>query len=405
MTKAVSYYVYMVIGGLIGISKSFVLIKILGLSEFGKYGLIIVLSTVFQCFIGLGAVEGLAVNLPRLFLNEETDTIALELISCFYAILIRGIIITAIFIIFFVFFNLPDYIYSSLLGIATTLMTIPIIVARSARKIEVFGQIIFIKNTVTFILSVVLSLLIGLNGALLGELLGILSIITVACFNFRNKFRKIFLFQLIERESAMRKDGFALLIQGANSVLQQNIERWFVVATLGLAESGKYGFILNLFTAANLIHAAVYQHAGAVTLPRLVSPKSSRNTILIILQLVLLIGTISLICLIYLMPFLNSLFHIVMPDFGDFYFGLFWLTAAIICQILNQSEWILIAHFHQNIIKRISFISMLLALIFCLIGNIFNFSLNYFLFENFIVKFYVLVATYFAACLILKKID
>ena len=71
-----TYYLLMGLTGVLGITKGLALAKILGVTEFGAYGLTVTTGAAFQFIISLGAIDGLNIILPKLMINNDTQEIS-----------------------------------------------------------------------------------------------------------------------------------------------------------------------------------------------------------------------------------------------------------------------------------------------------------------------------------------
>jgi hypothetical protein len=285
---------------------------------------------------------------------------------------------------------------SVLLGLVNALTTLPMILARSQGHLLGFGWGMFLKALLSFAFAAAGALLYGPTGALLGELAGLIAALCII-WPWQSRRLTLTLAEARTDDRLLRSQGRPLLLQGVSTVIQQNIERWAVAATLGLAGAGNHGVALLFITAVNLVHATVVQQVGSLVLPQLAAGAPAEEVIRRVFRFAGILGICTFSVLGLIAFWANALLNFVFPAFGDFTWGLFWLGASAIAQMLHHCDWILIGRSRQNVLGNIAMWSMLLTLVLSAVGYLFQVSLEYFLFFYFIGRLYLLLATVGAA--------
>ena len=396
MTRLAFYYLAMAIAGALGVSKGVLLASLLGVEGFGIYGLAIVMGGAFQFAVGLGCVEGLSVLLPKLLAEARPNDLNQNVYAAARMIVVRAILIALAAFAVCTAVGHPSFALAALLGLANALTTIPMVLARSQGDLRGFGLRMFLKALATLACAAVGAQWGGPDGAITGEFVGLM---VALLFSWQkglsagsHEWR-----DTRSRDRELRAQGWPLLMQGANTIAQQNIERWTVAATLGLAGAGKYSFAQLFVTAVNLVHATFFQQAGSRVLARMAAGESSKRVTRQLLGFAAALGGLTFLVLIALAGNANHLLNWVFPAFGDFTWGLIWLGAAAIVQMLHHFDWILIGRSEQHVIERIAWISTVLTIALCAIGFTLGQPLEYFLFSYFVNRFFILVATFATA--------
>lgn len=379
--------------GLLGIAKGVLLARMIGMEGFGAYGLAVVLGAAFQFAIGLGAVEGLGAMLPRTLNEPQGATKALRyLLSAGMTLFLRASPLVVVAAVGFTTAGHAAFALSALLGLANALTTLPMMLTRSQGRLFGFGWAMFLKALLTLVFAAVGAILYGPNGAILGELAGLMAAL---CIIWPWQSRRLTLnwAEALTEDRLLRSQGRPLLLQGVLSVIQQNIERWAVAATLGLAGSGKYGVALLFITAVNLVHATFFQQIGSRVLPQLAAGESAEKVMRRVLRFAGILGLCTFFVLGLNAYWANELLNFFFPAFGDFTWGLFWLGASAVAQMLHHCDWIVIGCSRQRLLGNIAVWSTLLTLGLCAGGYLFQVSIEYFLFFYFIGRLYLLLAT------------
>lgn len=383
--------------GLLGIAKGVLLARVIDMEGFGAYGLAVVLGAAFQFAIGLGAAEGLGAVLPRTLQEPQGAMKALRNTRAVgMTLLMRASPLVIVTAVGFTTAGHAAMAISSLLGLANALTTLPMILARSQGQLLGFGWGMFLKALLTLAFATAGAFLHGPTGAILGELAGLM---VALCIIWPWQSQRLTLTWAEARidDRLFRNQGRPLLLQSVSTVIQQNIERWAVAATLGLAGAGKYGVALLFITAINLVHSTFFQQVGSRVLPQLAAGEPAEKVMRRVLRFAGILGICTFFSLGLVANWANTLLNFVFPTFGDFTWGLFWLGASAVAQMLHHCDWILIGRSRQHVLGNIAVWSTLLTLALSAGGYLFQVSLEYFLFFYFIGRLYLLFATIVAS--------
>ncbi len=396
MRGTLGYYAFMALAGMLGVAKGLALAKILGMSEFGSYGLGIAASAAFQFLIGMGSIDGLNVLLPPLIAQRKESDVGDMVRSICKMVILRGTVATAIAWPLMASMHQASLSIAALVGTATALTTIPIVHAKCRGNLHGFGLSMFLKALATMVTSCAGGWIAGSAGALLGECIGmLLALLRTWPSELQRNTPTGTGMRAMDRQA--RKEGRALLIQSANGVVQQNVERWLVTATLGLEGMGRYGLAQLFVTSVNLVHATFFQQAGARLLPQMAAGKPPRDAMRELLRFAAILGMITSLVLLVACLFVPFFIQWVSPQISNLNWCLTWLAAGAIAQMLHYSDWLLIGCRRQPLLERISWISTLLSILCFGFGWLTSQKLEYFLFAYFLGRFFLLISTFWMA--------
>lgn len=396
MRGTLGYYAFMALAGVLGIVKGLALAKILGMAEFGAYGLAIAAGAAFQFMISMGATEGLNMLLPPLIAQGKEPAVGDMVRSIGKMVILRGLAATVIAWPLLVSIHQAPLFIGALIGTATALTTVPIVHARCRGNLQGFGLSMFLKALATLVASCTGGWIAGTTGALLGECMGMLLAI-LRTWPTELRHGNPTAADILAMDDQSRKEGKALLIQGANGVVQQNVERWFVTATLGLEGMGRYGLAQLFVTSVNLVHATFFQQAGAKILPQMAAGKPPREAMREMLRFAATLGAATFLALFVSSFFVPFFVHWLAPQASNLNWCLFWLAAGAIAQMLHYSDWLLIASRRQPLLEKISWISTLFSILCFGFGWITSETLEYFLFAYFLGRVFFLTSTFWIA--------
>jgi hypothetical protein len=397
MRQLLPYYLLMASAGLLGIAKGVLLARMIGMEGFGAYGLAVVLGAAFQFAIGLGAAEGLGAMLPRTLQEPQGASKALRnTLAVGMTLFLRASPLVLVAAVGFTIAGHAAMALSALLGLANALTTLPMILARSQGQLLGFGWGMFLKALLTLAFAAAGALLYGPTGAIMGELAGLMVAVCII-WPWQSRCLTLTWAEARTEDRLLRSQGRPLLLQGVSTVIQQNIERWSVAATLGLAGAGSHGVALLFITAVNLVHATFFQQVGSRVLPQLAAGEPAEKVMRRVLRFASVLGICTFFALGLIAYWANALLNFVFPAFGDFTWGLFWLGASAVAQMLHHSDWILIGRSRQRALGNIAVWSVLLTLSLSVGGYLFQVSLEHFLFFYFIGRLFLLFATVSAA--------
>ncbi|MEW6505933.1 MAG: hypothetical protein AB1457_18430, partial [Chloroflexota bacterium] len=333
-----------------------------------------------------------------LMINNDTQEISHTLSSVTKMVVLRGIGISLAALLVLDVAGHPALALGSLIGIGTALTTIPIIYARCRGSLTGFGFSMFLKALFTLITGCVGGWLYGSAGALVGECLGTMAALLhtwpKGLVASTQSFSEV---RVTDRMA--RSAGKPITVQSVNNVVQQNVERWIVAATLGLEGAGKFGLAQLFVTGVNLVHATFFQQAGAKVLPDLASGQSKQQVMLQLLRFSGLIGAVSfsvvVIAAIGASQFLPPLItHI---DRDEFKWCLVWLTVGATIQMLHYSDWLMIGCHKQRSLEHISWMLTMASCLLHGFGWLTSQAFEYFLFCYALTRLFLLTASWYSA--------
>lgn len=382
-----SYYAMMGLAGVLGIAKGLGLARLLGLEHFGAYGLALVAGAACQFAIGLGTVEGLNTIMPRLLTHHKNGhEPGHAIINAARMIWLRTTLLGCLLWPALFVLQPPHYqilLYAPLLGLSNALTTIPMVHARAAGDLMAYGRSMALKALGTLGLSYAGAYAWGADGALLGEFLGALIAMRLAWPAYRSG-PPLAWRDTLRADREARRAGWPLMVQGANGIAQQNIERWSVAGALGLEGAGRYGLAQLFVTSINLVHATFFQQSGAHILPKLAEGARPREALRHVIRFGCTLGLASLMALAVALTLGHGLIAHLIPGESDLTWGLVWLMGAAVAQLMHHSDWILIGCRRPQWIERISWLITVLTAIMFGAGLLCHASLAYFLFSYFL---------------------
>jgi O-antigen/teichoic acid export membrane protein len=262
---AVGYYALAALAGAIAVAKGVVYAKLLGGVGLGHYSLAILVATYAEFVCHLGLYPGLECYLPALYgagrAREARDL--RNLAAGFIVWSMAGLV--AVAAVAAAVCGLEPIVrsvmvLSALLIGSLMLLGIGVQDLRSRRQTMWLGRVAVTKAALSLTLGALGAWIYGFTGALAAEIVVNLTLFTalvwLACEDFRlrtDEFRRL---------RPIMRTGVPLVLKNAMNHLALTLDRWCIVAVLGVAAFGQYSFAMLMVSAGLALHAAIWVHLG-----------------------------------------------------------------------------------------------------------------------------------------------
>ena len=391
----------MVIAGGSGVIKSLGYAWILAPAEFGRLGLVTSLAPFLVYGFGRGAIEGAALNLPRLYGQGRVNEASQLLRHCVKRLTFEGVLATGLSgLVFLADSRMAILCLAVPLASSTGLLSLAMTDARSRGAMNLYGSSVLARVAVCSVCGLPAAAIFGIKGAVLGEVGA--QIVLIA-----------WLLRYVEApKTAMqagslfkiRAYGWNMMVHQFLQMLQQNGDRWLISAALGPVLLGQYSFAAIFLTAVSLLHAIIYQQIGPAALRSLAEGRPLHAVLRRSNQVawaagggVALLGVFSGVGYWW---GLTSIFSCYPTGFTIFP----WIVLTGVFQIMNQHDWIIAAGRHMGTLASFDLLSTAIYLFLALLGWMVGWSLVYFVILTCWTRCAALLATMYLANLTARKI-
>jgi len=258
----------MATAGLIGLVKSYSFAFVLGSENFGFYNLTLVICNYLIIFFSFGLIEGLTIKLPWFYGEGKTEDIHAYMGNTFIRYFLTGIVATfAITLLGYSiggFISIPSIVLllGGLQAIHSGLLTLLVTDALSAGNIVSFGKVSVLRSGSTLVFGLAGAWLYGYEGAVVGELVAIFILIFLILYRKKYIFHADSLYHPDIKLGFLYREGFPVLRHNLLILIQQSIDKWFILFALGIGSLGQYSFAMIIMAGFLLVHVSVGRHVG-----------------------------------------------------------------------------------------------------------------------------------------------
>ncbi|MFP5268894.1 lipopolysaccharide biosynthesis protein [Coleofasciculus sp.] len=360
----------MLLSGVVGLVKITLYAKVLSPGQLGYYSLSLLLSTYGMYICSCGLYEGSIGIFPRWYgegrsneVESARNTIAgFTALSTLALLLSLGLVITSD--------TLKDMSTNVVIFLAglfaggSTLFVLLLADIRSRLMTLEFGTIIFLRSILSLSLGTTLAHQYGYIGILVSEII-ITTCITAIIAKYKIHNFAWNLSGFVELKPIFRV-GLPLMLNGVVTNAASNIDRFFVISTLGDTIFGYYSFAMILATGGSLVQSILSQHIGPEILyrigqgdpPKELLGKLNRCTVVILVSLVLLWYPFSLIV------------EWIIPNYFPEY-----LQAYSIIPIIYVGASVIVVSYYENFIVAFRKTEYLLILNIAIVAIVLGLSL------------------------------
>lgn len=304
MTKAKGLYlVFMTLASFLSFSKFILYSKLLTVSEFGIYSLVMASYIFFVFFGGMGLQEGLLKKGSESYAVGDTNTIKAYFLGALaFSIPITGS--AAIVLLTFIIYFFPiNYEIVDILGVTTFMVLSTILFnlldafLRAQQKFFLFAVALTLKNSIAITLGYLWATEYAVKGIIIGEIIGLLVPFFILLFVLIKR-RDIKLYKEIN-VGLLINNGYKLMLTLVLRNIAQFIDRWFIAFALGAIALGYYSFSMIILTISMVLIGFLVTVKGPEWIADFHNHKDNRNlikevnkTILTVLAVLILIAPI-----------------------------------------------------------------------------------------------------------------
>lgn len=359
------YLAFMTIASCLGFSKLLVYSKLISVSEFGIYSLVISSYIFFVFFGGMGLPEGLLKKGSESYAVGNIKAIkAYFLASLVFSIPISGSVAIVLTIAIKFFFPINYEIIDILsvaivMALATILFNLLDAFLRAQQRFLLFAIALTLKNTLAISLGYVWAIEYGVKGLLVAEIIGLLVTFLVMLF-FLLSVQDLKLYK--EASSCgLISNGYKLILTLVLRNIAQFIDRWFIAGTLGVIALGYYSFSMVLITTAMVLVGFLVAVQGPKWIADFQIHKSVHYLIMDVNKNILKFAA----CLILVAPFYLLNIENVLVSFNPEYseavviklMGIFYLTIFVIVPIYLY-DWVFVATSEEGYLVKTNLLAV-----------------------------------------------
>jgi O-antigen/teichoic acid export membrane protein len=266
LSRSMAYYSATIAAGMLGLLKSVCYAKVLGSEALGMYALGMLISSYWQKSVELGLCRGLECQLPKMY--GAGQTLAAEQLrnQVAGALLVLSLCLVPSFSAGCFLIPTADVTSRLVPLLAGWLSTTTLFVSLSGIDLLARGDLVqlgllgFVRTTGNLVLGIAAGIVFGAPGVLAAETLVaallFAGISSFACRRFR--------FEIVgpARLQSLLRIGLPVTFRNLINHLSHTLDRWCVIAALGILAFGQYAFAMLVVTANELLAAAVWSHFG-----------------------------------------------------------------------------------------------------------------------------------------------
>jgi len=365
------YSFFMAGAAILGMLKLTVYAKLLSVEGFGLYSLVIS-SYLFIMYAGsFGLNEALVKKGSIAYGREEFSFIVkLRDVAVLYSTL--GVLFFSIITLILVqLFVEGDDIKNSLslmgfLALATLEFNLMSSYFRVNHEFVLFSFMLFLKSLLVIILAWYIAPGFGVNGVILLEVFVFLFLASFSIYlsRFRPKLKRVYDAKSLFKEAV--KQGLPIMSATVIRNLTLSLDRWVIVASLGVIALAKYAFAMILYQAAMVGIGMISTILGTKWLAQF-GRDSNLDAMYMKIKEFMIIGSTILIVLSF--PLLNLILYLVdffYPNYSEMdvnlaiifvYFGVIFLALAYLL------DWVFIASSNEKLLIKFSLYSLLITVL------------------------------------------
>lgn len=368
------YAFFMVGAAILGMLKLTVYAKLLEVEEFGLYSLVLS-SYLFVMYAGsFGLNEALVKEGSIAYGKKKFKRIRhiRDLALCYSSL---GVIFVSFMILLcsWLFVQkamFQDAVYLMIiLAFATLEFNLVSSYVRVNHKFTLFSKMLFFKSLLVILLAWFIAPEFGVYGLVILEsiIFIIFALFVLKIERVNIDFKRVFKANRHFRQAV--KQGMPVMVSTVIRNLSLSLDRWVIVATLGLIALAKYAFAMILYQVAMVGIGFISTILGTRWLSSFGADSDLNRMFFKIKQIILFIGLVGVLLYWPFSILLNYTIDVFYPQYSDesvfvtvhlVYFGVILLTFTYLL------DWLFIASSNEKILLKLSVFSLVLTAVFIL---------------------------------------
>ena len=364
------YLVFMTVGSFLGFSKFILYSKLISVSEFGVYSLVLSSYIFFVFFGGMGLQEGLLKKGSESYAVGDIKTIKAYFLGAIaFSIPITGSVAIVIWIFLKYFFSISYEIVdvlgvTALMVLATILFNLIDAFLRAQQKFLLFAVALTLKNSIAISLGYLWASEYSVKGLIIAEIIGLLVPFFVLLYILINV-KDIKLYKENHVWSLI-SNGYKLMLTLVLRNISQFIDRWFIALSLGAIFLGYYSFSMILLTISMVLIGFLVTVKG----PEWIADFHNHKDIRILIQDVNKMVLKVLACLILVAPFLFLNIENMLISFNPNYaetivielIGIVYLAVLAVVPIYLY-DWVFVATSKEGYLVKTNLLATVVSVI------------------------------------------
>lgn len=363
------YLTLMTIASFLGFSKLLVYSKLISVTEFGIYSLVISSYIFFVFFGGMGLPEGLLKKGSERYAVGDIKAIKAYFLGALaFSISISGSAAIALMIAIKyvpqINYEIIDiFSFTIVMALASILFNLVDAFLRAQQKFLLFAGALTLKNSIAISLGYLWAIEYGVNGLVVAEIIGLLVPFLILLFLLISSED----LKLYKDKSAMSlvSNGIMLMLTLVLRNLTQFIDRWFIAGALGVIALGYYSFSMIIVTIAMVLVGFLVAIQGPKWIAELQIHKNIRHLIVDVNKKILTV----LSCLILVSPilFLNieNILVAFNPEYAEIVviklIGIMYLAVFAVIPIYLY-DWVFIATSQEGSLVKANLLATLVSI-------------------------------------------
>jgi len=364
------YLSFMTLASFLGFFKFILYSKLISVSEFGIYSLILSSYIFFVFFGGMGLQEGLLKKGSESYAVGDIKTIKAYFLGALaFSIPFTGSVAIVILIFLKYFFSISYEIVdvlgvTALMVLATILFNLIDAFLRAQQKFLLFAVALTLKNSISISLGYLWASEYGVKGLIIAEIIGLLVPFFFLLYILIN-IKDIKLYKE-NHVGSLISNGYKLMLTLVLRNISQFIDRWFIALSLGAILLGYYSFSMILLTISMVLIGFLVTVKG----PEWVAGFHNHKDIRILIQDVNKMVLKVLACLILVAPFLFLNIENMLITFNPNYaetivielIGIVYLAVLAIVPIYLY-DWVFVAISKEGYLVKTNLLATVVSVI------------------------------------------
>ena len=344
------YLALMTAASFLGFFKFILYSKLISVSEFGIYSLVLTSYIFFVFFGGMGLQEGILKKGSKSFAVGDINAIkAYFLAALAFSVPISGsaaiVLLIAVKCVFPTNYEILDIFgVGVVMALATILFNLLDAFLRAQQKFLLFAAALTLKNSIAISLGYLWAIEHGVKGLVVAEITGLLVPFFALLFLlFRSKDLKLY---KEKHAGSLISNGYKLMLTLVLRNVAQFIDRWFIAGALGVIALGYYSFSMIVLTIAMVLIGFLVAMQG----PKWISEFQIHKDICYLITDVNKTILKALACLILVAPFFFLNIENILVSFNPEYaetiviklIGIMYLAVLVTIPIYLY-DWIFVA--------------------------------------------------------------
>ena len=364
------YLAFMTVASFLGFSKFILYSKLISVSEFGIYSLVLSSYIFFVFFGGMGFQEGLLKKGSESYAVGDIKTIKAYFLGALaFSIPITGSVAIVIWIFLKYFFSISYEIVdvlgvTALMVLATILFNLIDAFLRAQQKFLLFAVALTLKNSIAISLGYLWASKYSVKGLIIAEIIGLLVPFFVLLYILIN-IKDIKLYKE-NHVGSLISNGYKLMLTLVLRNISQFIDRWFIALSLGAIFLGYYSFSMILLTISMVLIGFLVTVKG----PEWIAGFHNHKDIRILIQDVNKMVLKVLACLILVAPFLFLNIENMLINFNPNYaetivielIGIVYLAVLAVVPIYLY-DWVFVAISKEGYLVKTNLLATFVSVI------------------------------------------